>query len=102
MYALVLVGLAALRSAHAGNNQATDGELLTAAFAATDADETANDHMKETIKSSKGNPRRIFNAAIWCLRNGKTDFSLGWAAIGQNASQLDPTAKTQFSSALTP
>lgn len=103
MLELVKIGVVALRLAYADNNQLTDGQLLSAAFVATDASEVAGHtaQMKNTIKNSKGSPRRLFNAAIWCVRNNKTDIAEGWAATGQTI-ELNPEIRNELTDALTP
>lgn len=104
MLELVKLGIVALRAAYIADNQKTDGELLTAAFVGTDEAEDASltSRMKATVKSSEGTPRKLFRAAIWCMRNGSTDITAGWTAIGLDATGFDPGVKSELNGALTP
>lgn len=94
----VLTGIAALRLAYIADNAAADEALHAAAWAAVDAldiPDANKAHMR------KPGPMRLFNAAIWCMRNGSTSIVAGWAGAGlPNADKFDPFMAEQIDAAL--
>lgn len=87
MFELVLVGVAALRTAHLADPKASDDALVAAALAAIDALDIAQ---ARKDNARKPGTRKLLTAAIWSLRNGKSSIVQGWAGAGhEHAEHFD-------------